>query len=116
MKRIFGTALLGLLLAGLVAADAAAGDRWNVPANRGQQSVVEQIDVAGRTLTLGGTVYSVSPGARITDSNGNAILLRDLHAVGSPRPADFVEFWSRRSGRNGMPEVTRLRVKPAMKF
>ena len=88
-KRMFGVALTGLLLVGFV---------------------------AGRTLTRAGTVYSVPRGADLVDSKGNVIQLRDLRGVGSPRPADFVEFWSRRSGRNGTPEVTRLRVKPAMKF
>ncbi len=116
-KRMFGVALTGLFLVGFVAGDATAKDRkWNVPSNRGQQAVVEHVDVAGRTLTLAGTVYSVPRGADLVDSKGNVIQLRDLRGVGSPRPADFVEFWSRRSGRNGTPEVTRLRVKPAMKF
>ena len=116
-KRMFGAALVGLFLVGSVAGDAAAsGTRWNVPSNRGKQSIVEQVDVAGRTLTLGGTIYSVPQGASLVDADGNAIQLRDLRGVGSPRPADLVEFWSRRSGRNGTPEVTRLRVKPAMKF
>ena len=116
-KRIFGMALIGLIMCVFTAGDAAAGDkRWKVPANRGRQAVVEQVDVAGRTITLGGTVYSISQNASLSDSDGNSIRLRDLRGVGSPRSADFVEFWSRRSGRNGTPEITRLRVKPAMKF
>lgn len=103
--------LMGLFVVG----DAgAAGRKWNVPKDRGQQAIVEAVDVVAKTIKLGGKTYRVGESATLTDSKGNRIRLNDVHALGSPRPADLVEFWTRGSGRSGTPQIKRIAVKPSL--
>jgi len=117
-RRKFCVALVGLLFVAIFAAGPSAADRGarNGAGDGGQLSIVEKVDVGNRTLTLGGQVYSVPQSAELEDADGNRITLSRIHGVGTRRSADLVEIWTRRSGRQARPEITRLQIKPAMSF
>ena len=118
-RRIFGVWFATVLLGFFMVSEAAAGGRRganNARGDRGQLAVIEQVDAANRTLTTGGTTYFVPQNADLEDESGTRISLSDIHGVGSNTSADLVEIWTRQNGRDGRPEINRLRVKPAMSF
>lgn len=116
-RRTLEVCLAAVLLCFFMVGEVGAKDRkGKASGDRGQLTLVEGVDAANRTLTAGGKTYFVPQNADLEDDAGNSITLGQIHGVGSKVSADLVEIWTRRSGRNGQPEIRRLRVKPAMGF
>ena len=114
-RRAVGTVLACLMVLGLLVGDAVAKDRkWKMPKDGGQMTIVEEVDAVARTLKTGGKIYLVPQNATIEDAAGNSISLSQIQGTGSSSPADVVEIWTRKVGKNGQPEIIRLRIKPAI--
>ena len=117
-RRTFGVGLATVLLCLFMVGDVAAKDRKGKAPRGGigQLAVVEEVDAPNRLLKTGGMTYFVPQNADLEDEDGNRISLSQIRGVGSRVSADLVEIWTRKNGRDGRPEIRRLRVKPAMSF
>ena len=113
-NRRFLAALSILAFCFGVASDASArgGSRGARGSHQAEQDVIDEIDVAGRTITIAGETYLVSESTRLFDERGRRMRLRELRAGEGEDEGDMVEFTVRRAGEGKHREVRKLTVLP----
>ncbi|GEM_PF-5309097 len=72
--------------------------------------VIDDIDLAGKTLTVAGETYHVTPRSVLQDTAGSRIGLGDLRGMQSHGVADMVKITSTRNGQGGKLVVRELSI------
>jgi hypothetical protein len=110
-RRLF-VALTALVFCFAVASNAIArgGERGNSGASYTEQEVIDEVNVAGQTVTIAGETYRVSESSRLFDERGGRIRLFELNGSAGSSDGDMVEFTVRRSGDGRRNEIRRLAV------
>ena len=115
-RRKFGVLLVAMIVALCFATGALArgGGRERSTVERPMKLVVENVDRARRTVTIGGEIYSVTDRTKLLDAAGKKIALGQLRGIRSHGRGDLVDFTFKRSGKHGKAELRELKVAAAL--
>lgn len=108
-RRSFAVILVGLLLC-VVLAGAASAHSARKNSGPTTTCVVQQISTASKALKISDVIVKMMGRTRLFDNEGNPIKPSDINPMGSREGTDDVEYWVRRSSRDGVNELTRLNV------
>lgn len=72
--------------------------------------IVESINFTDQTILVAGVKIRITEQTKLFDHEGNPIRLRDMRSGKTSRNPDRVQYWIRKSGGSGVPDVIRLEL------